>query len=210
MTLQLKAIYGEGPDKGLRVRSLSETAIRFELEAIRKGPAEYGGIGAALALLEIPEGDVKLRVHWARLEVYCDPAEDWQNLWFQFGALPGRQHPVFYVRPSPAGYEVGWNTGPAKEQQIILGDVFGRPLTVPRGLPQGEYADELREYELLRGECYFGIRPDAFSIGDAGGYVGTFRLPAVSQYGEIGRKWLGLYCEASKVDVLVEIERGGV
>ena len=198
MTPQLKAIYGEGPDKGLRVRSLSETAIRFELEAIRKGPAEYGGIGAALALLEIPEGDVKLRVQWARLEAYRDPAEDWQNLWFQFGALPNRQHPVFYVRPGATGYEVGWNTGPRAEEQIILATLAGSPMVEhPRGVRRIHFADAF---------VVLSFSKDVVTLGDRGGYVGTLRLPAVSQYGEIGRKWIGFYCEASMVDVLVQRE----
>ena len=171
--------------------------MRFRLEAIRNAPVEYG-VGAALALVKVPAGDARLRVQWARVEAYCDPAEDWHSLWLQFGALPNQQHPVFYMQPKAMGYEVGWNKGPAAADQVILATVAGKPMV--------EHLEGVHRIHFADGRLDLTITDTAVSLGDRGGYVATFLRAAVSQYGEIGRDWLGVYCEGSLIEVLVEVE----
>ena len=179
-------MYGEGPNHGLTIAEQGENSARFTLEAIREAPAEYG-VGAALVLVKLPPLPMTVHIEWTRTEDYY-PERDgsgWRNLWLQFGASPDRQHPVFYVRPAGAfRYETGWNTGPGREQQRILGDLAGEPLP----------------------GFYLGLREDGFGIGDRTGYCGGYRWDGISQYGEIRPGWLGAYVEGCKADVAIRME----
>ncbi len=185
-------MYGEGECNGLRIAEQDESSVRFQLEAIREAPAKYG-VGAALALIKLPALPITVHIAWTRLEDYYPDreGEGWRNLWLQFGAVPGRQHPVFYVRPNPRGYEVGWNKGLDKEQQIILGDLGGRPVV------------------RNRGKCYFGIRQATLSIGSGVSYVGGYRWDTIREIcGAVPSGWLGVYDEGALAEVGVRMESG--
>ncbi len=180
-------MYGEGECNGLRIAEQDESSVRFQLEAIREAPAKYG-VGAALALIKLPALPITVHIAWTRLEDYYPDreGEGWRNLWVQFGAAPGRQHPVFYVRRSSSlRYEYGWNTGPGRDNQIIEGDLAGHP---------------------LGGYCYFGVREDGFGLGDRCGYVGGYTWKGVSVHGEIRPDWLGVYGEGCLLDVRIRVE----
>jgi len=185
-------MYGEDPNHGLTIVEQDEHSARFTLEAIREAPAEYG-VGAALVLLKLPPPPLTVFVEWERTEDYYPDreGEGWRNLWLQFGASPDRQHPVFYVRPAGLlRYETGWNTGGGMEQQTILGDLDGSPVA---------------GFAVSSG-FYLGLREQGFGIGDWAGYCGGYRWDGVSQYGEIRPEWLGVYGEASLLDVKIRME----
>jgi hypothetical protein len=130
------------------------------------------------------------------LEHYLESVKDWHGLWFQFGGAPGRQHPVFYIRPGEIAYELGWNRGPAKESQLILATIIG---------DRGHGGPRMASGQLATGQVHLGLSAEYMAWSDAGAERGVVRREAMELCGLLGENHLGFYIEACRVEVEVRV-----